>query len=80
MHIGPGIEKIRRQMMEKGISFKKKFGQNFMLNPNARQKIASLLQLSKDVEVWEVFEDWQKGEDTIYNTIQEYFFSAQNYR
>ncbi len=26
-----------------------------------------------DVETWEVFEDWLNGEDTIYNTIYNYF-------
>ncbi|MBQ1869495.1 MAG: ribosomal RNA small subunit methyltransferase A [Treponema sp.] len=45
---------LKKILEEHGFSMQKKFGQNFMLNPNARQKIASLLQLSKDEEVWEV--------------------------
>ncbi len=45
---------LKKILEEHGFSMQKKFGQNFMLNPNARIKIASLLELSPSDQVWEV--------------------------
>ncbi|MBP5696194.1 MAG: ribosomal RNA small subunit methyltransferase A [Treponema sp.] len=45
---------LKKILEEHGFSMQKKFGQNFMLNPNARTKIASLLELSPSDQVWEV--------------------------
>ncbi len=45
---------LKKILEEHGFSMQKKFGQNFMLNSNARTKIASLLELSPSDQVWEV--------------------------
>ena len=37
-----------------GMAMQKKFGQNFMINQSAREKIISLLELKKDELVWEI--------------------------
>ena len=37
-----------------GMAMQKKFGQNFMINPDSRKKIAEKLQLEQDMPVWEI--------------------------
>lgn len=39
---------------EYGFSMQKKFGQNFLINPDARTKIVDALDLQKDTTIWEV--------------------------
>lgn len=39
---------------ERGFSMQKKFGQNFLINPNARKTLAESLDLSPNTKVWEV--------------------------
>ncbi|MCQ2589125.1 MAG: 16S rRNA (adenine(1518)-N(6)/adenine(1519)-N(6))-dimethyltransferase RsmA [Treponema sp.] len=39
---------------EHGFSMQKKFGQNFLINPDARTKIVDALDLQKDTTIWEV--------------------------
>lgn len=36
------------------MGMQKKFGQNFMINPDARKKIIDALHVEKDMEVWEI--------------------------
>ena len=38
----------------RGMAMQKKFGQNFLINPNARKKLADALELEKGMTVWEV--------------------------
>lgn len=45
---------LKKILEQNGFSMQKKFGQNFMLNPAARKKIASLLDIKKDDTVWEI--------------------------
>lgn len=45
---------LKNFMEEHGFSMQKKFGQNFLLNENARVKIVDALELEKDMSVWEV--------------------------
>lgn len=37
-----------------GMAMQKKFGQNFLINPSARTKLAESLELSENMKVWEV--------------------------
>lgn len=39
---------------DNNMGMQKKFGQNFMLNPDARKKIVENLELEKDMQVWEI--------------------------
>lgn len=45
---------LKKFMEEHGFSMQKKFGQNFLLNENARIKIVDALELETDMSVWEV--------------------------
>ncbi len=38
----------------RGMAMQKKFGQNFLINPNARTKLAEALELKTGMSVWEV--------------------------
>ena len=39
---------------EKGMAMQKKFGQNFLINQDARKRIAAALGIQKGESVWEV--------------------------
>ncbi|WP_158084286.1 16S rRNA (adenine(1518)-N(6)/adenine(1519)-N(6))-dimethyltransferase RsmA [Marispirochaeta aestuarii] len=47
-------QKIRALLEEKGIQLKKRFGQNFLLDPNHRRRILSALELPAGAKVWEI--------------------------
>jgi len=37
-----------------GMAMQKKFGQNFMISPDARKKIVGAMQLEEGMHVWEI--------------------------
>ena len=45
---------IRRLLEERNLSVKKRFGQNFLINRGAREKIIKALQCESDDAVWEI--------------------------
>lgn len=45
---------LKAFLEQSGMAMQKKFGQNFMINQSAREKIFSLLELKKDELVWEI--------------------------
>lgn len=45
---------LKSVMDENGMAMQKKFGQNFMVNPNARTSIVNMLDIQKDDAVWEI--------------------------
>lgn len=45
---------LKRILDEKGFAMQKKFGQNFLTSPDAREKIVALLELTPGNTVWEV--------------------------
>ena len=45
---------LKRILDEKGFAMQKKFGQNFLTSPDAREKIVALLELTPGERVWEV--------------------------
>ncbi len=45
---------LKSFLEENGLAMQKKFGQNFMINENARKKIIDSLELKKDELIWEV--------------------------
>lgn len=45
---------LKTFLEQAGMAMQKKFGQNFMINQSAREKIVSLLELKKDELVWEI--------------------------
>ena len=45
---------LKQFLDERGMAMQKKFGQNFLINPRARTKIAESLELQKDMCVWEI--------------------------
>lgn len=47
-------QKIRALLEEQGIQLKKRFGQNFLLDPNHRRRILSALELPAGARVWEI--------------------------
>lgn len=47
-------KQIAQLLRERGLSLKKRFGQNFLISPGARQKIVSLLAPNPNELVWEV--------------------------
>ena len=46
--------KLKSFLDEHGLSMQKRFGQNFLINRAAREKIADALDISSDMRVWEV--------------------------
>ena len=46
--------KIKAFLEENSMAMQKKFGQNFLINENARRRIASCLPLTEESLVWEV--------------------------
>jgi 16S rRNA (adenine1518-N6/adenine1519-N6)-dimethyltransferase len=47
-------KQIALLLKERGLSLKKRFGQNFLVSPGARQKIVALLAPKSDQRVWEI--------------------------
>ena len=45
---------LKKILDEKGFAMQKKFGQNFLTSPDAREKIVSLLSLASGEDIWEV--------------------------
>ncbi|NLM01224.1 MAG: ribosomal RNA small subunit methyltransferase A [Treponema sp.] len=45
---------LKNFLDDKNMSMQKKFGQNFLINSSARQKLADVLDLSPGMKVWEV--------------------------
>lgn len=45
---------LKAFMEQHGMAMQKKFGQNFMVNPAARTRIAGLLELDSGARVWEI--------------------------
>lgn len=45
---------LKSVLDEHGYSMQKKFGQNFLINPDARKKIVDALDLEKGTSIWEV--------------------------
>ncbi|GHU88750.1 ribosomal RNA small subunit methyltransferase A [Spirochaetia bacterium] len=45
---------LRALLEEQGLGMRKKFGQNFLINPNIRKKLADALEIGEGDEVWEV--------------------------
>lgn len=45
---------LKAFLEENGMAMQKKFGQNFMLNEQAREKIIDALEVGKDMCVWEI--------------------------
>ncbi len=48
------INEISSVLAEKGLAMTKKFGQNFLINPDARERIAASIQIEKGMRVWEI--------------------------
>lgn len=47
-------QELKTFLEERGLSMQKKFGQNFLVNGDARKKLVDALDVSKDTKVWEV--------------------------
>ena len=45
---------IKTFLENKGLAMQKKFGQNFLINENARKKIIDSLDVNDSTTVWEV--------------------------
>jgi 16S rRNA (adenine1518-N6/adenine1519-N6)-dimethyltransferase len=45
---------IRAVLEERGLALKKRWGQNFLVNRGARQRLVSLLELQENETVWEI--------------------------
>jgi len=45
---------LRAFLDERGLGMRKKYGQNFLINPSARAKLLAALELKKGAEVWEI--------------------------
>ena len=48
------INEISSVLAENGLAMTKKFGQNFLINPDARERIAASIQIEKGMRVWEI--------------------------
>lgn len=48
------VSEIKTFLKEKKLSLKKSFGQNFLVSPDIREKICTLLEPSPDQTVWEI--------------------------
>jgi 16S rRNA (adenine1518-N6/adenine1519-N6)-dimethyltransferase len=46
--------KLRAFLEERGLGMRKKFGQNFLVNPAARRELLDALEISAGDEVWEI--------------------------
>ena len=45
---------LKKVLESKGFSMQKKFGQNFLINPDARTKIINALDVKENTSVWEI--------------------------
>ena len=45
---------LKQLLDAKGFSMQKKFGQNFLINEEARRRLVNALELTKGMKVWEV--------------------------
>jgi 16S rRNA (adenine1518-N6/adenine1519-N6)-dimethyltransferase len=45
---------LRALLEERGLGMRKKFGQNFLINPGIRKKLVDALEIGEGEEVWEV--------------------------
>ena len=45
---------IRAVLEERGLALKKRWGQNFLINRGARERLVSLLELRQDETIWEI--------------------------
>lgn len=56
MHIPDydNVAQLKQILDDNGFSMQKKFGQNFLINKNAREKIVNALDISENTKVWEV--------------------------
>ena len=45
---------LKTFMDARGMAMQKKFGQNFLVNPSARAKIADGMNLERGMRVWEI--------------------------
>jgi 16S rRNA (adenine1518-N6/adenine1519-N6)-dimethyltransferase len=45
---------LRALLDERGLGMRKKFGQNFLINPNTRRKLVEALELTPGDRVWEI--------------------------
>ena len=48
------INEISGVLSENGLAMTKKFGQNFLINPDARERIAEAAELGNGMKVWEI--------------------------
>lgn len=48
------INEISSVLAEHGLAMTKKFGQNFLINPDARERIVSSIQVERGTKVWEI--------------------------
>ena len=48
------INEISSVLAENGLAMTKKFGQNFLINPDAREKIVSLCNAGDGMNIWEI--------------------------
>ena len=48
------ISSIQKVLEDNGLAMTKKFGQNFLLSEDARERIVQAIELEKGMEVWEV--------------------------
>lgn len=48
------INEISSVLAENGLAMTKKFGQNFLINPDAREKIISLCNAGNGMNIWEI--------------------------
>ena len=48
------ISSIQKVLEDNGLAMTKKFGQNFLLSEDARERIVQAMELEKGMEVWEV--------------------------
>lgn len=47
-------QNLRAFLDARGLGMRKKFGQNFLINPTARQKLVDALEMEENAAVWEV--------------------------
>ena len=45
---------LKKFLESNSMAMQKKFGQNFLLNQNAREKLVDALEISEGTKVWEV--------------------------
>ena len=47
-------KEIERGLNERGLAMSKKFGQNFLISPEGRQRLIDVMNLEKGMKVWEI--------------------------